>query len=41
MCDKYGIEGYPTIKMLKNEQIIDFDAKPTIENLTKFVETAI
>ena len=41
MCDKYGIEGYPTIKMLKNDQIIDFDAKPTIENLTKFVETAI
>ena len=41
MCDKYNVEGYPTIKMLKNDQIIDFDAKPTIENLTKFVETAI
>ncbi len=41
MCDKYKIDGYPTIKMLKNDQIIDFDAKPTIENLTKFVETAL
>ena len=34
MCDEYKIDGYPTIKMLKDGQTIDFDAKPTIENLT-------
>ncbi len=41
VCDEYKVEGYPTIKMLKDNQVIDFDAKPTIENLTKFVETTL
>ena len=31
----------PTIKMLKDSQIIEYDAKPTIENLTKFVESTL
>lgn len=41
LCDKYKIDGYPTIKMLKDSQIIEYDAKPTIENLTKFVESTL
>mgnify|MGYP003303255300 CR=1 FL=1 len=41
MCDEYKIDGYPTIKMLKDGQTIDFDAKPTIENLTSFVESTL
>ena len=41
LCDKYKIDGYPTIKMLKDGQIIEYDAKPTIENLTKFVESTL
>ena len=41
VCDEFKVEGYPTIKMLKDGQTIDFDAKPTIENLTSFVESTL
>lgn len=41
MMDKYNIEGFPTIKMLKDGQIIEFDAKPTKSNLEQFINTVI
>lgn len=41
MINQYKIDGYPTIKMLKNGQVIEFDAKPTKANLTQFLNTAI
>ena len=37
MISQYKIEGYPTIKLLKGNQVIDFDAKPTQDSLTKFL----
>lgn len=39
--DKYDIIGYPTVKMVKNGKVIDFDAKVTNVSLTKFVETIV
>jgi len=36
---KYKIESYPTIKMIKDDTIIEFDAKLTNDNLTKFVNS--
>jgi|LauGreDrversion4_1035100.scaffolds.fasta_scaffold129113_2 thiol-disulfide isomerase/thioredoxin len=41
MMEKYKVEGYPTIKLLVNDRVIDFDAKPTKANLTQFVNTAL
>lgn len=41
MMEKYKVDGYPTIKLLVNNKVIDFDAKPTIPNLTQFVNTAL
>lgn len=41
IMDKYNIEGFPTIKMLKDSQIIEFDAKPTKSNLEQFIKTVI
>ena len=41
MMEKYKVEGYPTIKLLVNNKVIDFDAKPTNDNLTQFVNTAL
>jgi len=41
MLNKYSIEGFPTIKMIKNNQVIEFDAKITKENLDKFLNTAV
>ena len=39
--DKFDVEGFPTIKMIKDGQIIEFDAKPTKENLTQFFDTVL
>ena len=41
MMNQYKIEGYPTIKMLKDGQVIEFDAKPSQDSLIKFLNTAI
>lgn len=41
MLNKYKIEGYPTIKLLKDNQVIEFDAKPSKDNLEQFLNTAI
>ena len=38
MGEKYKVDGFPTIKMLKGGQVIDFDAKITSYSLEKFVE---
>ena len=39
--NKYKIEGFPTIKLLKNGQIIEYDAKPSKTTLVEFLNTAL
>lgn len=41
MMNQYNIEGYPTIKLLKDGQIIEYDSKPSKETLTKFLNTVL
>ena len=41
LMNQYSIEGYPTIKLLKDGQIIEYDAKPSKEILVKFLNTAL
>jgi len=41
MMNKYNIEGFPTIKLLKDGQIIEYDAKPTKETLNEFLNTVL
>ena len=41
LMSKYKVEGFPTIKLIKNNQVIDFDAKPTQSNLEQFLETVL
>jgi thiol-disulfide isomerase/thioredoxin len=41
MVDQYKIEGYPTIKLIKGNQVVDFDAKPTQQSLTQFLNSVI
>jgi thiol-disulfide isomerase/thioredoxin len=41
MADKYKVDGYPTIKLLKGNQVIEYDAKPTIEHLTEFLNSTL
>jgi len=37
----YKIEGYPTIKLLKDGQVIEYDAKPTKSTLEQFLNTVL
>lgn len=37
MISKFGIETYPTVKLLKDNQFYEFDAKITEANLAEFV----
>jgi thiol-disulfide isomerase/thioredoxin len=39
--NKYNIESYPTIKLLKDDQTIEFDSKITSTSLEKFVNTML
>ena len=38
---QYSIEGYPTIKLLKDGQIINFEAKPDYPNILKFLQSTV
>ena len=37
LASKYDVETYPCIKLIKDEKVYDYDAKPTLENLNKFL----
>ena len=39
--DKYNIEGYPTITLSKNGELITFDAQPEVESLEQFVNEVL
>ena len=41
MMNQYNIEGYPTINLLKDGQVIEYDAKPSKETLTQFLNTVL
>lgn len=41
MVNQYNVEGYPTIKLIKDGQVIEYDAKVTHETLTKFLNTVL
>ena len=41
LADKFKIEGYPTIKLVKDDQVIEYDAKPDREHLVQFLNTVI
>tara|TARA_X000000950_G_C13522617_1_gene500278 strand:- start:91 stop:591 length:501 start_codon:yes stop_codon:yes gene_type:complete len=39
--DNYKVEGFPTIKILKDNEMIDFDANPTEGSLEEFITTVV
>lgn len=41
MIKKYNVEAYPTIVLLKGNEIIDYDAKPTVSTMTQFLSSAL
>jgi thiol-disulfide isomerase/thioredoxin len=41
LMNKYKIEGYPTIKLLKDGQIIEYDAKPSKDTIIQFLNNVL
>jgi thiol-disulfide isomerase/thioredoxin len=39
--DKFNVEGYPTIKMIKDDQIIEYDAKPDYDTIVQFMQSTL
>ena len=40
-AEKFKVEGYPTIKMVRGNQIIEYDAKPNLDTLNQFLQTSL
>jgi thiol-disulfide isomerase/thioredoxin len=41
MMNTYKIEGFPTVKLLKDGQVVEYDAKVTKETLVQFLNTVL
>jgi thiol-disulfide isomerase/thioredoxin len=41
LMNKYKIEGYPTIKLVKDNEVIEYDAKPTKSTIEQFLQTVL
>ena len=41
LLNKYNIDGYPTIKLIKDGEPITYDAKPEIKTLEEFLNTVL
>ena len=40
-ADKFDVSGYPTIKLLYNNKVIEYDAKPDQANLQQFLDESL
>jgi thiol-disulfide isomerase/thioredoxin len=47
-CDKdkstatqFNVTGYPTIKLVYNNNIVEYDAKPDVDTLQQFLESSL
>jgi thiol-disulfide isomerase/thioredoxin len=41
LMNKFKVEGFPTIKLIHNGQVIEYDAKPSKETLVEFLNTVL
>lgn len=39
--NQFNVEGYPTIKLVANGKVIEYDAKPNYETLVEFLHTSL
>ena len=40
-ADKFNVQGYPTIKLVKGNRITDFDARPSKDTLIEFLNSSL
>jgi thiol-disulfide isomerase/thioredoxin len=41
VADDYNVKGYPTIKMIYRNTTFEYDAKPDVETLKRFIRSSI
>lgn len=41
LCSKYKVEGFPTVKLVKNKKVYEFKGRRTVQDLTNFVNEHI
>ena len=41
LADKFDVKGYPTIKLVRGNKVIEYDAKPNLDSLKQFIDTSI
>jgi thiol-disulfide isomerase/thioredoxin len=41
LANQFKVEGYPTIKLVDNNKIIEYDAKPELDTLHQFLNTSL
>lgn len=41
LAERYNVQGYPTIKLVSGGKVIDYDAKPEVSSLHKFLQTSL
>jgi len=37
-CEKYNVQGFPTIKLIVDNKVIDYEGDRSLDNLSKFIE---
>ena len=40
-ADRFKVDGYPTIKLIHNDRVIEYDAKPEVETLRQFLNVSL
>lgn len=40
-ANKFNVDSYPTIKLVYNDRVIEYDAKPDIETLRQFLNVSL
>ena len=40
-ADKFNVQGYPTIILVKGNQKVDYDAKPSKDTLMEFLNSSL
>lgn len=41
LAEKYDVSGYPTIKLLYKGKVIEYDAKPDLDTLNRFLASSL
>jgi thiol-disulfide isomerase/thioredoxin len=41
LAEKFNVQGYPTIKLVRGNQVVEYDAKPNKDTLMEFLQTSL